>query len=427
MTSGNFTSISPSAITIDRDKRQRRELRGIPDLARSIEQFGLINPIVVERATMTLVAGERRLTAIRSLGWTSVPVQWAEDCDETTLHALELEENIKRSDLTWQEQADAIRRYHELQRAAAPDWTVAQTARALSMTPNNASEYLSVADALERGDEQVIAAPKMSTALNIVVRKKQRAKAQALATVTTPPTLRIDGNDAPTEVTLPVAPPVPLFNETFSLEWAMAYKGHRFTFIHCDFPYGVNAGEHDQGAGAEFGGYEDSFDTYASLCDTLDRALPWIAAEECHLMFWFSMDYYQWTKDRLEAMGFKVNPFPLVWGKSDNKGILPDAQRGPRRVYETAFLAYRGDPKIVAPVSNFVAHPNTKEVHMSEKPRGMLQHFFRMFVDENTNMLDPTCGSGNAVRVAHDLGAAYVLGLERDAEFHQRAVEAWEA
>ena len=54
---------------------------------------------------------------------------------------------------------------------------------------------------------------------------------------------------------------------------------------------------------------------------------------------------------------------------------------------------------------------------MSEKPEPMLRHFFGMLVDENTVLLDPTCGSGSALRAANSLGARFVLGLERNAEF----------
>ena len=66
--------------------------------------------------------------------------------------------------------------------------------------------------------------------------------------------------------------------------------------------------------------------------------------------------------------------------------------------------------------------PNTKTVHMSEKPLHMLAHFFRMFVDESTVMLDPTCGSANAVIQAELMGAKTVLGIERDEIFHADAV-----
>jgi DNA modification methylase len=44
-----------------------------------------------------------------------------------------------------------------------------------------------------------------------------------------------------------------------------------------------------------------------------------------------------------------------------------------------------------------------------------------MFVDEYTEMLDPTCGSGTALRAAEALGARRVVGIEIDKEFVDRA------
>jgi DNA modification methylase len=143
-------------------------------------------------------------------------------------------------------------------------------------------------------------------------------------------------------------------------------------------------------------------------------------------MFWFSMDYYQETFDRLTKMGWKVNRFPLIWMKDDNTGILPDANRGPRRIYETAFFASRGDRKIVRAKSNaFSWAGKDKSIHMSEKPVPMLKHFMEMFVDEYSFVLDPTAGSANSLKAATVLGAGRVLGLERDEEFYNRAKEAY--
>ena len=48
-----------------------------------------------------------------------------------------------------------------------------------------------------------------------------------------------------------------------------------------------------------------------------------------------------------------------------------------------------------------------------------------MFVDETTVMLDPTCGSGNAVAVARDLKAKKVLGVEVNKDFYGDAVRRW--
>ena len=63
---------------------------------------------------------------------------------------------------------------------------------------------------------------------------------------------------------------------------------------------------------------------------------------------------------------------------------------------------------------------------MSAKPEPVLRHFFRMFVDENSTVLDPTCGSGTALRAAESLGAAHILGIEVNKEFAERAAFAVE-
>ena len=117
MTSGNFASKSVESIMLE--PRQRTTLTGIDELADSIRRNGLINPIVVTLDGV-LVAGERRLAAVRSLGWTDISVQYAEDLDPLALQLIELEENTKRTDLDWKDQCNAVARYHELRSSTNP-------------------------------------------------------------------------------------------------------------------------------------------------------------------------------------------------------------------------------------------------------------------------------------------------------------------
>jgi hypothetical protein len=218
---------------------------------------------------------------------------------------------------------------------------------------------------------------------------------------------------------------VPLLNVDFGA-WLETYEGPKFNLLHCDFPYGVGMDKSDQGSGKSFGTYSDSPDDYWTCLDLLQRAMASVVEESSHLLFWFSLDFYHETKARLESMGWSVNPFPLVWWKSDNVGILPDAQRGPRRVYETCLLATIGDRKIVRPVSNLFGNPGgDKQIHMNEKPIAMLKYFMGMVCDEYSVVLDPTAGSGNALKAATALGSRHVLGLERDKEFYERARDAY--
>jgi len=48
MTSGIFRTVPIDSITISRSERQRRELRDLPELAKSIASVGLINPPVID-------------------------------------------------------------------------------------------------------------------------------------------------------------------------------------------------------------------------------------------------------------------------------------------------------------------------------------------------------------------------------------------
>lgn len=422
MTSGQFKTVSVDFIYVDRENRQRKELKNIDELAASIAQVGLINPPVIERDGK-LVAGERRFTAVQKLGWTALPVQFVDELDPAQLHLLELEENVQRMQLPWEEECLAVQEYHRLKRAADPEWSIEKTGDMLSLSGAAVGQKLAVAEALERGDPLVVNADKFSTARGIVSRQKERQTNSALAVVTAALPSARPANAAPAPTT-PVRS-VPLLHTDFN-EWAPAYTERPFNFLHCDFPYGVNADKHHQGQAKSMGGYADSYEIYVRLLDTMETCMETLVAPSAHLMFWFSMDYYQYTLDRLTKMGWSVNPFPLIWYKSDNTGILPDPERGPRRIYETALIASRGDRKIVRAKSNVFAHPGKdKSIHMSEKPVPMLRHFMEMFVDEYSFVLDPTAGSANSLKAAQSLGAGSVLGLERDEEFFNRAKEAY--
>lgn len=417
MTSGEFKSIPIADIWVNREARQRKELKNIPELAASIARVGLIHPPVIER-TGELRTGERRFTAVKSLGWSHIPVQYVDELNEAEAQALELEENISRVDIEWQEECVAIETYHRIRIGQDPDWTSAKTADALGYAQRTVEEKLQVAKELRSGNTRLAEAPKFSVARGIAQRSQARASAASV-------------EDAiAASVMSEVLPPTPskrapLLNEDFH-EWSAAYTGPRFNFIHCDFPYGVGADKHDQGQAAAFGGYDDSPDVYWQLVATLHAAMDNVVADSAHLMFWFSMDYYHETIERLTSMGWAINPFPLIWFKSDNTGILPDPSRGPRRVYETALLGLRGDRPIVRAKSNVFAHPGKdKSIHMSEKPVPMLKHFMEMFVDPYSRVFDPTAGSANALKAATALGAPTVLGLERDLEFFNRSTEAY--
>lgn len=426
MVSGNFRSADVASILVERSERQRRELRNIDELAESIQRIGLINPIVITQDGV-LVAGERRLTAIRQLGWTHVPVQFVEDLSDYELQTIELEENIKRENLPWQDEVAALEKFHRLKMAHEPGWSQEQTADAVGLSRPEVSKKLQVAAHMT--NEVVSKADRFSAALNIVQRNAERKKASVLDSVDVKVSETILTPDE--QAAAPVEREIPLLNISFH-DWQPAYDGPKFNLIHCDFPYGINVADAPRMDATIKDYYEDSPDIYWALLSRLADAMENVVAESAHLIFWHSMKMNQHgeTVSMLEAMGWKCNPFPLIWHKSDGSGIAPDPQRGPRQTYEAAIFATRGDRKITQEgcVANSFSYPGRRDgaIHASEKPYAMLRHFMRMVCDEYSLVLDPTCGSANALKVAEDLGAPKVLGLEQLPEFYQIAKDNWD-
>lgn len=414
MTSGQFHSLPVGSIFVNREGRQRDTIDDIEGLADSISRLGLIQPIVVTRENV-LVAGERRLAACRTLGHTHIACQYTDEVDQHTLHAIELEENIKRKNLEWQEECNAVLQYSELRKLQDPNIKLEEIAEAIGLPLSTFNHYTKVAKELRTGNKLINDVQKFSTALGILERASERRNEEALLELH-----RIEG----TKKEQVAEPPDSILNVNF-LEWAMTYTGPKFNFIHCDFPYGIGADKFNQGSAPTHGGYVDTDETYWDLCNCLIHSVSRLCLDSCHFMFWFSMHNYQRTLDLFdEDSDIRLDPFPLVWVKSDNVGILPDPQRGPRRIYETCLFGSLGDRKIVRPTSNVAYLPTDRSQHMSIKPFSVLTTFFRMFVDSSTLMLDPTCGSGSSLRAAEYLAASHVLGLEINKEFAEGANQA---
>lgn len=97
-TAATSADISPvDAIRIG--ERDRSEMGNLDELAASITAVGLLHPIVVT-ADLDLVAGGRRLAAIKQLGWDEVPVTVVDLTSAADVLRAELEENTCRKPLS---------------------------------------------------------------------------------------------------------------------------------------------------------------------------------------------------------------------------------------------------------------------------------------------------------------------------------------
>ncbi len=92
--------------------RQEFDDAAINELAGSLEQHGMIQPLVVRRhgERYQLISGERRLRAAIKAGWQTVPVQ-VRQADDRQMSEVAIVENLQRKDLNPLEKAHSFRDY----------------------------------------------------------------------------------------------------------------------------------------------------------------------------------------------------------------------------------------------------------------------------------------------------------------------------
>ena len=111
-----ISDIRLSKVNIRKDLKAGTEDVGLEDLAESIKEKGLLNPLIVRRLkdeTYELIAGQRRFLACQKLGWESVPSIIRDISDDTDATILSLIENVHRADLNPLDKAKAYQRIFE--------------------------------------------------------------------------------------------------------------------------------------------------------------------------------------------------------------------------------------------------------------------------------------------------------------------------
>ena len=490
-------------IKIDRDKRQRTKLAfdSILDLAISIGNSQWISPVLVHQDTNSIVAGERRLTAVKALcaavngdysgfslpeearialapicsckvdsweQWTRIPSQLGRNFTDKDLAVYEFIENAQRESLSWQDRAKAIYVVHTHGLTEDHEWSNTKTGNLLGLDHSTIAKNLKVwrvmADNASAEIELIInESPTLNSATQNLTRYISRRQDNIIslgnkpaATSETNSKSELTDN-APLSLSTPTGPtagipqpnylnerdedaaqeaqvsPPPLGNQLLTHadfhEWAAAYTGPAFNFLHCDFPYGINFNTGPQTSSVLnklAGDYDDSPDVYWALLNTLVTQRDKLIADSAHVMFWFSQNLRRETEDFF-AEHFPdavLQTFPLIWHCSDLDGTVPDPQRYGRRTYETAMVLTFGDRHIVTPKALSFSAPRGSKTrhHRSQKPQTVLTHFMSMFVDAASTVLDPTAGSGTSLLVAHQLHAKLIQGVEKEEKTYNTAL-----
>jgi len=142
----NRLSLPTNEILVE--DRFRQDLGDIDGLADSISRVGLIQPIVINHQKR-LIAGGRRLAAHIKLGLPNIDVVYRETLNADELHEMELEENVRRKDMSWQERCLLVAQIHQLKQRRGilegRQWGMRETGELMGVSKSHIGYTLTVA------------------------------------------------------------------------------------------------------------------------------------------------------------------------------------------------------------------------------------------------------------------------------------------
>lgn len=111
-----LSSVNISELNTRKDLDAGTEDTGLEDLASSIREKGLLNPITVMKTQdgrYDLIAGQRRFLACKRIGMQSIPAIIREKMDDTDATIISLVENVHRADMAPIDKARAYSSIYE--------------------------------------------------------------------------------------------------------------------------------------------------------------------------------------------------------------------------------------------------------------------------------------------------------------------------
>ena len=132
--------------------RARLNVGNITDLANSISDSGLLNPIIITEDNY-LIAGERRIAACKQIGMTTIDVRVAPDISPDDKLMIELMENATRKEFTWSEELMLKYELHNYWKNKAEsnktNWGYRDTAKRLHCSLGGLATDLALAEAIK--------------------------------------------------------------------------------------------------------------------------------------------------------------------------------------------------------------------------------------------------------------------------------------
>ncbi len=412
---------------IEVSSRARKNLGDLTGLRESIRTCGLISPLAVQRTKdgkYKLLAGERRLSALKAEGITNVPVRvYEQELSPLEQKIIEKAENFYRKDFEWHELDALTAEIHFLQQqkeGKAPDgprtaeggWSMADTAQMLGVSKPTVSAAIKRYEMYKKCPE---AFEKCKTASDAqkVVKKIQEEVIKA--------TIAKNIEKESSSVTVKKLASSYIIGNVF--EKIKEIPDGVFHLIEIDPPYSIDLKnvkykEHSES--------QYNYDHYSEVDSNIyiegsnDPSSPWQGLKtlfkECYrvmsshgwLLCWFAPEpWFEKIYTCLCETGFITSRLVGIWVKAGGSQCCrPENHLSSS--YEPFFWARKGSPALNEP-----GHPNcffantvnpAKKIHPTERPIELMEQIYRTFAFPGSRILIPFLGSGSGLIAAHNCG-----------------------
>jgi len=409
-------------------KRRRIEMGDIEDLAMDMRKTGQITAITVRPPNeedreqddykgepWVLVAGGRRFAAAARNAWEEIAAHDVRELDPIEHRVMELHENVKRKDMTWQEIAEAKAQLLALRREQDPEITQAQVAKEIGETPANFSRDIAVAAAITERPQL-----KESGSKKAVLRH-----AQAIQHFESRIKREMPGYAAELSQRIVTAD---------MRDWLRTLPAGFADLTFPDLPYGINQFSQGQKKDADhISEYDDSEGVSRDLFVDVIPQLVRVTKRSGWLCLFMSEANYDYVRELLEETCITHFDYCMpndelqrCLGSGDKRPCeyryvaeprwiwyRPNSQNNPRfperhakNMYEQIIVYQMPDARLMRPCDNVLVYDSeygNDRLHAMQKPLDLCLDLISRFTMMGETVIDPCYGSGNHLRAAAKL------------------------
>jgi len=458
------------------------------ELAPSIAENGLAQPILLNVTQLPqsgknllnqeisschiLIAGWSRLQAFHLLGRDTIPYNYYADLQEHECLALELEENLRRNDMTWQEVCLSIERTHrayvKFNAKLGKKWGQRQTGALMKQPLGYVSEALLFAKLIANNDQEIIKATTYSDARRIISLRKEDEinkelarrhkenvgqfkkviaeisnKSDTIPDDAFPPPPSLDDLipvssspilDAPAitkTTTIPLSSMLFHMDSVFpqadgSPSWFDQAEPESIDLIYTDHPFAIDMSDLQDLVNVDR--VEDEHDVEENLAQMplFLRGAYRVLRPNSYLLFFMDMKHWEKLVIWATEAGFDVQPYPNIWIKTHScKNKAPHAFW--TKAIEYVMVCRKGKACLsTAQTVNFYAASNAAErrekANPFVKPADFTKWLLSPVIRPGMTALDCYAGEGSLVRPMIRMGLN-VIAVEKKEIHYNRLIE----